>query len=323
MRASLRLFLIAVTLSLVWVPPLGASGTLAPVLWTPPDDVAERDLLRGPGGEATAPHGPMQFVDGERAGTAPKMRLRDSTGQIWFAKLGSEAKSETAASRLLWAVGYAADPGYFVAEIPVTGLLPDDGTNGLLRGAHLERARDPAHALGTWRWSENPFVGTRPFDGLRVMMALVNNWDLKDENNAIYEAAGPQGPVAVYEVADLGASFGTDGYAWPESTAKGNVTAYRNSSFIRSVTPETVDFATPASPAIGYVLDLPRFVHRMRMRAIGRGIPRASARWIGEWLARLSTAQLHDAFAAAGFAPEETDGYVAVLRARIERLTAL
>jgi hypothetical protein len=155
------------------------------------------------------------------------------------------------------------------------------------------------------------------------MMALVNNWDLKDENNAAYEAAGPQGPVTVYEVADLGASFGTAGYAWPESIAKGNATAYRSSSFIRNVTPETVDFAVPARPALAYLFDLPRFIQRMRMRAVGRGIPRASARWMGEWLARLSIAQLRDAFMAAGFAPAETDVYVAVLRARIVRLATL
>ena len=38
---------------------------------------------------------------------------------------------------------------------------------------------------GTWSWHHNPFVGTREFNGLRVMMALLNNWDLKDENNAV------------------------------------------------------------------------------------------------------------------------------------------
>ena len=31
------------------------------------------------------------------------------------------------------------------------------------------------------------FPDTRKFNGLRVMMALMNSWDLKDENNAIYE----------------------------------------------------------------------------------------------------------------------------------------
>ena len=53
------------------------------------------------------------------------------------------------------------------------------------------------------------FTGTRELNGLRVMMALINNWDLKDENNAIYR----EKPVRdqIYEVSDLGASFGTTG----------------------------------------------------------------------------------------------------------------
>ncbi len=34
---------------------------------------------------------------------------------------------------------------------------------------------------------DDPFEDTREWNGLRVMMALMNNWDLKDENNAIYD----------------------------------------------------------------------------------------------------------------------------------------
>jgi hypothetical protein len=114
------LLLLAIAVPLL--PSFGRAHDAPAVLWVPPFDIAERDLFHGPGGEATAPHGPMRIVDGERSGTTPKLRLRDAMGQIWIAKLGSEARPETAASRLLWAVGFAADPGYFVAEIPVTDL---------------------------------------------------------------------------------------------------------------------------------------------------------------------------------------------------------
>jgi hypothetical protein len=30
-------------------------------------------------------------------------------------------------------------------------------------------------------------AGTREFNGLRVMMALINNWDLKANNNSVYD----------------------------------------------------------------------------------------------------------------------------------------
>ena len=56
-------------------------------------------------------------------------------------------------------------------------------------------------------------------------MALMNSWDLKDENNAIYEMkADATAPNKVYVVSDLGASFGTTGYSWTQAMAKGNST---------------------------------------------------------------------------------------------------
>jgi hypothetical protein len=42
------------------------------------------------------------------------------------------------------------------------------------------------------------------------MMALLINWDLKDENNAIYTDTAQAGST-LYEVSDLGASFGRSG----------------------------------------------------------------------------------------------------------------
>jgi len=37
------------------------------------------------------------------------------------------------------------------------------------------------------------------------MMALINNWDLKDVNNAVHEYEGKR----IYLISDLGASFGS------------------------------------------------------------------------------------------------------------------
>ena len=46
---------------------------------------------------------------------------------------------------------------------------------------------------GEWDWFENPFVNTRDLNGLRIMMALLNNWDLTDVNNSIYATGGQRG----------------------------------------------------------------------------------------------------------------------------------
>ncbi len=101
-------------------------------------------------------------------------------------KLGPEVKPETAATRLVWAAGYFADEDYYRPQIRVQGMKQlsrgkeyvSDG--GLVREARLERAGDGKKS-GDWSWYETRVAGTREFNGLRVMMALINNWDLKAE----------------------------------------------------------------------------------------------------------------------------------------------
>jgi len=80
------------------------------------------------------------------------------------------------------------------------------------------------------------------FNGLRVLMALINNWDLKDVNNAIYME--PNG--VTYVVADLGATFGHTGSALQRS--KGNAKDYTNTAFIRKVMSDHIDFQLASRP---------------------------------------------------------------------------
>src|SRR6185369_10645205 len=96
--------------------------------------------------------------------------------------------------------------------------------------------------IGNWRWSESPSTSTRELDGLRVVMALVNNWDLKDVNNSIYqEKRAGAGPEQVYLVSDLGATFGGTSFGWPVERSRGNLTAYQKSKFITHASAEYVD----------------------------------------------------------------------------------
>src|SRR5919202_1566995 len=58
-------------------------------------------------------------------------------------------------------------------------------------------------------------VGRRELQGLIVMMALLNNWDLKDSNNVVlYVPAASDKSVAesLYAISDLGATFGKTGH---------------------------------------------------------------------------------------------------------------
>ena len=59
------------------------------------------------------PHGTFTFLKEDRKGSNPKFDVQDENGVKWKVKLGSEARPETVASRLVWAVGYFANEDYF------------------------------------------------------------------------------------------------------------------------------------------------------------------------------------------------------------------
>ena len=128
-------------------------------------------------------------------------------------KLGQEPQSETAATRLLWAAGYFVDEDYYLPEFKVTNMpkLHRGGkfvsADGTVHKARLERKIKEIKNLGTWSWFANQSQGKREMNGLRIMMALMNNWDLKSVNNSIYAI----GDERRYVVSDLGASFGNTG----------------------------------------------------------------------------------------------------------------
>ena len=154
------------------------------------------NLLYGAGGKGHAPDAreTFTFIAEDPQASSPKFTVADARGVEWKVKLGEETQSETAAARFLWAAGYFVDEDYYLPELTVTGLPQlrrgDEfvALGGMVRGARLERKLKDVEKRGTWDWFDNPFAGTRTLNGLRVMMALLNNWDLKDVNNQIYEA---------------------------------------------------------------------------------------------------------------------------------------
>jgi hypothetical protein len=313
-------------LTFTLVPARGADQQAKVVLWTEPKDLATRSLYYGAGGKRHEPHGPFTFVKEDRGGTNPKFLIRDADGVEWKVKLGLEARSETAASRIVWAAGYATDEDYLVRDMQISG-MPRHlhrgqkliGPGGTVHNARLEREREGEKKSGSWRWKRNEFAGSREWNGLRVLMALLNNWDLKDVNNAVYNT----GSKRIYMVSDLGAGFGSAGRSWPAARSKDNLASYSRSKFIRRLTPTTVDFQTPARPAIFYLVNPKAYIMRIRMESLGRDVPRADAKWVGQLLARLSPSQIRDAFRASGYSPEEIDGFSRVLEERIALLTDL
>jgi hypothetical protein len=229
------------------------------VLWRNPDDIKSRNLFYGPGGEKDMPHTTYTFEKEDLDGTSPKFIVRDEIGVRWRVKMGREARSETVASRLVWAVGYSTNEDYFLPELHVEG-MPEHlrrgqryiNPPGTAHNVRLKRYLESEKKVGLWRWSDNPFTSTRELNGLRVMMALINNWDSKDINNSLYYEKHPEGlggPENIYMVSDLGASFGTTGVSWKRAATDGNLHSFSRSKFMQKASAAYVDLPYPHAPS--------------------------------------------------------------------------
>ncbi len=299
-------------------------------LWRQPKDIPSENLLYGRGGKEHEPHGPFTFEDEDLDGTNPKYNVRDQDGVKWKIKLGAEARPETVATRLVWAVGYHADEDYFLSEVQVNGMpkhvhrgqdLIEPG--GVMRNVRLKR--ELGKKVGTWSWRDNPYAGTRELDGLRVIMAVINNWDLKDENNAIrdFKNGDEDGDTREYYVGDLGASFGTTGRELSHTKSKGNLYSYAKSGFITKIGPTTVNFDVPSRPGAIIAFNPHEYSSRVGMRWIGEHIPRQSARWIGDLLGQLSQEQVRDAFRSAGYDGLDVAEFAVEFQKRVAALKGL
>jgi hypothetical protein len=299
-------------------------------LWHEPGNISEKDLFYGDGGKDGQPVPPFKFISEATSGTNPKFDVQDADGKKWRVKLAEEARPEVVASRLLWAAGYYVNDDYLLHVATVRGLDIKRGANLVHNGnqvidARFERKPDNSTKVATWEWKNNPFANTREFNGLRVMMAVLNNWDLKDANNAVY--VDKQTGHQAFLVSDIGATFATNSLQTSRSQDKGNVDNYVASKFIVKTTPTTVDFGTPAAPTgvlvkSGGILAT-NYFKRRGLDWIGNDIPREDARWIGSLLGQLTHEQLVDAFRAGNFPPESINEYVTVLESRIAQLKAL
>jgi hypothetical protein len=289
-----------------------------PVLWKAPDDLPARDLLLGPGGAAMKPDtSSLTFLKAEQGGYSPKFRVRDARGREWVAKLGKEAQSETAAVRLLWAVGYQTEVNYLVPCAHIPGAPKprkkvDRCEGDGFANVRFEARPENIERTGQWMWKRNPFVGRRELQGLIVMMGLLNNWDIKDSNNVVlYVPAGSGSHVAesLYAISDLGATFGRTGnvpFFWRFTRSRNNPKDYAQSRFIDKVKGDRVAFR-----------------YGGKNRGLFKSITVEDARWLGGLLSRLSDRQIMDAFRAANYNSAEVRLLTDAVRRRIKELSRL
>ena len=300
-----------------------------PTLWHDPGNIASLNLFYGRGGEKHQPKPPFRFESEDMNGTNPKFDAVDAEGRRWRVKLGNEARPEVVASRLLWAMGYYVNDDYVLPDADVEGIHMKRGNN-LIKHDHITDARfarkpSGEKKIGIWEWKQNPFLGTREFNGLRVMMAVMNNWDLKDVNNAVYREKDSD--KQYFLVSDVGATFATTDFSVTKGRSKGNVKTFEKSKFITKVDRMEVSFATPSKPRALLIESMGTRAGEYAMRSgltwIGHNIPRADAKWMGSLLGQLSHEQIVDAFRAGHFPPEAIDTYVAIVESRITELKGL
>jgi hypothetical protein len=279
-------------------PPRGT-----PVLWRAPVNIERRNLFSGPGGAAMKPNlSKMKFIKEEKGGYSTKYRISDGSGRVWVAKVGKEAQSETSAVRLLWAVGYETEVNYLVPRLTIPG-------HGTFENVRLEARPKSEKRLDEWKWDQNPFLGRPEFDGLKVMMVLLNNWDIKDSNNVILFRREGGRNVLRYVISDLGATFGKTGSLplfWRITRSRNSPEDYEKAKFIEGVNGRMVNFR-----------------YGGKKREIFDNIPVERARWLGNLLARLSEKQIKDAFRAANYDSEETEILTEAVRGRIAELNNL
>ena len=79
----------------------------------------------------------------------------------------------------------------------------------------------------------------------------------------------------------------------------------------------------PHRPSAVVLVNPREYFSRVRIDWIGKHVPRADARWMGQLLAQLSPSQIRDAFRAAGYTPQVIDRYAAVVESRIAELNRL
>jgi hypothetical protein len=290
----------------VEVPATPPSPEQMAQLWVDPGE-EPRDLFWGVGGERFAPpkDASYTFEGKDELGFSVSYDVESPDGIEWSAKIGAEAQTEVVLSRILWGVGYHQPPLHY---LPSWNLLTEAGDVKKESEARFRPKLDHVERLEKfWSWEDNPFIGTRPFNGLLVLLLMFNSTDLKDDNNSIYEIKKPlPGAPDVkrwFVVRDLGAALGVTGKLYPR---RNWIEGFERQGFLKGITDGHIEFE-----------------YTGRHRQLLRMIRPEDLRWAATRLDRLTERQWHDAFRAANYTDEIRDRYLRKIRQKIEEARKL
>lgn len=292
-------------------------------IWHDPGPVETLDLAAGPGGADGHPAQPFTYLAENAGGSSPCVSVRDARGREWRVKWGDEVRSEPFACRVAWAAGFFVETNYFVRSGRIEGArelttaAPCIAADGGFENACFElndpRARKLFDEHG-WAWNENPFVGTRELNGLKIIVLLLSNWDNKDvrdvargSNTAIFEYVTSAGEIeARYLITDWGGSMG----AWGGTV----------------LTRVKWDCDAFAQQSDQFVLGVDES-RRVRWGYAGQRTADAAldisaddVAWLHRRVGRLADGQIRAALQACGADAREVEIFTAALRTRLNQL---
>ena len=270
--------------------------------WTEPADLASRDLFYGPWGAENAPdpNGVYTLVELKHTGVNLGMTVKDEKDREWSVKqaypggLDPEGPVEVVVSRLLSAIGYKQPPIYHLAAFK----LKDDFGTKVTIGGRFRLKDKSLKETGFWKWEDNPYVGSKPYQGLIVLLTMFNRTDLKNSNNSLYEYRDGDLVEQWFVARDVGAALGDFNRIAPR---KNHIEAFESTPYILGVNNGKVEFAYS-----GWYKNLTR-----------DRISTDDVVWASELLGRLSDKQFADAFRAAGYEPATANRFIAKIRAKI------
>ena len=279
------------------------------------------DLRYGPGGAASVPAPPFEFVEELTTGSHPGVSVRDRSRRLWRVKWGAEAKPEAFCVRFAAACGYFAEVTHYVPSGRIEGVdvltraRPMIDADGSFTDARFELEDRSVRMLfdeHSWAWNDNPFVGARQLDGLKIVVMLLSNWDNKDRrdvsrgsNTAIFEYPVSRfSKEARYLITDWGGAMGRWG-STVVSRGRWDADGFeaQTPGFVSGVRDGVVDF--------GYL---------GQRSEIARGIPIAHVRWFYRKVRRITEPALRTGLLASGATEEEAARFARALMTRIEAL---
>jgi len=304
--------------ALLWA----ADGAPPPVLWHDPGPLSLDHWRCGPGGCRRTPAPPFQFVKEDLSGTNPKVTVKDSHGLTWDVKFGEEVIPECFASRFVTALGYFAEPTYFVATGKIQGMqklrragrmIKPDGRFAKGRFELRDQPDFVFLANRVWAWDDNPFRGSHELAGLKIVMMLLSNWDAKDarnpgdSNNGVFRGELEGSPAFLYAVFDWGASLGR--WGGPRRREKSDCSGFALD------TPQFVRAPAPGQLQWGYT--------GKHQAGITGGITVEDVRWLLPYLTRIPPGQLRAGLEASGATERQTTCWAGALENRIQELRAV